>query len=109
MRLNVGMYNTWQPIPGYVGIYEVSNGGAVRSCGRWVNSGPRPGRRFIPPRLLKPELTKFGYHRIALQKERVILRIPVHQLVLLAFVGPRPIDREVAHWNGIRTDNRLHN
>jgi hypothetical protein len=28
---------------------------------------------------------------------------------MLAFVGPRPEDREIAHWNGDRADNRLVN
>lgn len=33
----------------------------------------------------------------------------VHDMVLAAFVGPKPAGLEVCHWNGIRGDNRLDN
>lgn len=33
----------------------------------------------------------------------------VHQLVLEAFVGPRPEGMEACHWNDVCTDNRLEN
>lgn len=33
----------------------------------------------------------------------------VHQLVLLAFIGPPPIGQEVRHLNGVASDNRLEN
>ena len=58
-------------------------------------------------RLLQPQLDTAGYLRVALGRH-VYRRL--HNLVLLAFVGPRPDGmEEIRHLNGIRTDNRLEN
>lgn len=99
----------WKPIPGFEG-YEVSKSGLVRS---WHNSGGKPGgkhkKRRIP-RKLKPWADKQGYLCVSLRsvcggKKNLF----VARLVLLTFVGsPRP-KKEVAHINGVRTDNRLLN
>lgn len=82
---------TWKPVIGYEGLYEVSDLGRVRS----VN-------------ILKPERIK-GYLRIALRKESCgkQKKFFVHCLVMRAFVGPPPPGKEVNHKFGIRPDNRL--
>lgn len=52
-----------------------------------------------------------GYRTVSIRHEDGRCRNRyVHELVLLAFVGPRPSDEyEVLHGNGERSDNRLDN
>lgn len=53
--------------------------------------------------------TSDGYRLLTLCAGGKRTNRPVHQLVVLAFIGPRPEGMEVRHLNGIRSDNRLEN
>lgn len=94
----------WKPIPGYEG-YEASNLGQVRSLDRWIvyKNGDR---HFYEGKLLKPGRIGKGYRGVVLPPQ-VMCR--VHQLIMLAFVGPCPDGFEVRHLNNNRGDNRLSN
>lgn len=80
--------------------YQVSDRGRVRrivaACG--THAG----------RILKGFPDKDGYLRVTLQGERQRVR-RVHQLVLGAFVGQRPADKETRHLDGDKTNNALSN
>lgn len=93
------MEERWLPIDGHPD-YEVSDLGRVRSWknGKW---GRRPA-----PRLLMQSLTRSGYLRVNLDNS--VVRF-IHQLVLEAFIGPRPAGTECAHGNGDPLDNHLSN
>lgn len=88
---------TWRAVVGYEGLYEVSDGGSVRSLLR------------SKVMLLKPRPNKDGYLRVALTRSKVRTDRPIHQLVLEAFVGPRPDGAESCHDNDVRSDNRRDN
>lgn len=93
----------WRPVTGYEGLYEVSDGGQVRSlprttAGHAYGGGP-----------LKPMLTTTGYLQVHLWRDGKGRFPKVHQLVCEAFHGPRPVDHEVRHLNGDKTDNRASN
>jgi len=90
-------HETWRPIPGYDGAYEVSDLGRVRSYRLYHGTSQR---------LLSPGLSH-GYLQVTLIRDgkRSIRR--VHQLVMLAFVGPRPAGQEVRHGPLGKLDNRL--
>jgi len=83
------MSEEWRAVPGYEGRYEVSNMGQVRSlthetvdtCGR---------RREFPGKVLAATPTAGPYPMINLRKGPSSRAVRVHELVLLAFVGPRP-------------------
>lgn len=95
----------WRPIPGYEGIYEVSSLGRVRSLPRVDAQG---GRRRM--RLHKPSrMDAWGHLGVKIRKGGKVKSRYVHQLVLEAFVGPRPIGMVACHWNDIPHDNRLEN
>ena len=102
----------WKDIPGYEGKYQVSNLGRVKSLERKVRGvNHYTGKDFfrtIPERILRPgKSCKSGHVSVVLgHGER---GKPVHQLVMLAFVGPPPVGMEVRHLNGNPTDNRLEN
>ena len=85
----------WKPVPGYENQYEVSDKGNVRSY-----------RRSVTPRLLKPGRMTAGHLSVALGRNNSRC---VHELVLLAFVGPAPYKHECRHLNGDPADNRLEN
>ena len=98
----------WLPVVGYEGFYMVSSLGRVRLLER---SGFRKNGRFfyVHSKIKKPYLTKFGYYRLRMEKNKHSKHIFVHRLVAEAFL-PNPENKpEINHKNGIRTDNRVEN
>lgn len=82
---------TWKPVVGYEGYYEVSDFGRVRSLDRSSKRGLRKGQIKTPYPL------DTGHLRVRLSfnsKSRAFL---VHRLVLEAFVGPCPAGMEGCH------------
>jgi hypothetical protein len=76
----------WKPVPGYEGLYEVSDQGKVRSLERWTAKGR--GHRLIPSCIMKQVLVK-GYLCVSLSKKKQ-KQLKVHRLVIEAFNGPAP-------------------
>jgi hypothetical protein len=72
------MKEIWKDIPGYVGHYQVSNFGKVKSI------------KFGKERLLKPDTDKDGYYRVALYIDSKMKKYSVHQLVAITFLGHEP-------------------
>jgi len=97
---------TWRPIPGFEGDYEVSNLGRVRSYLAW---GGSKTHKSIPS-IKKPRIGSNGYLRVMLQQGRGRTNAyHVHALVAAAFLGPRPTGLEVAHRDGDRSNASLEN
>ena len=98
----------WLPVVGYEGYYEVSNIGRVRSLDRAYQT--KTGKAAIwRGRILKHGLHDAGYPYVNLSvgnKQRVL---KIHNLVLEAFVGPRPDGMVACHENDIPDDNRVEN
>lgn len=103
------MSEQWKPIPGWEGIYEVSDKGRVKAVARSYTQ--RPGvRAFRKERILATHPVRSGHHIVSLrQVSRRRVSTGVHRLVLLAFVGPCPAGMEACHNNGIPSDNRIEN
>lgn len=99
---------TWLPVPGFEGYYEVSDLGRVRSLDRVV---PRPGSDMrIKGKILKPEYRRnTGYLMIKLVNGDRVKKYYMHRLVLTVFRGEPEPGQEGCHANDIRTDNRLCN
>lgn len=91
----------WRTVPGYP-AYEVSVDGLVRRC-----QGFRCRRAH---RVLMPFIRPNGYAQILLYQGGQRRRFGVHQLVALAFLGPKPSPQhEVAHLDGQRLNNHVSN
>ena len=95
-------FETWKPVPGYEGLYEVSDLGRVRSVYREVPC--KIGTRRVFPKILRTPIHK-GYRQVNLRgKTR-----SVHQLVSLAFMGERPKGWHTCHRDGDSLNNLADN
>lgn len=101
------MMETWKPVVGYEGLYEVSDLGRVRSVDRIAGVTRLTQLRG---KVLKPgKMKRGGYLLVALRKDGSSHSKAVHALVLEAFVGPRPPGLDCCHGDNDRTNNRLDN
>lgn len=97
----------WKDVPNYVGIYQVSNIGNVKSLDHYIKS--KNGKCLKKGRILQKFKTKKGYLQTSLSKDTKRLNTGIHRVVALAFI-PNPENKpQVNHINGIKTDNRVEN
>jgi hypothetical protein len=78
------MKEIYKDIPGYEGLYQVSNLGNVKSLEREVSNGK--GTYIIKENILKPN-TKIGYAVVGLFINGKRKRFYVHQLVAIVFLN----------------------
>lgn len=93
----------WRDVPGYEGLYRVSNAGRVISFGRRGRRDPAAGGRILVAH------SNGGYPAVTLCREGRSRGQMVHRLVLLAFVGPPEPGQEACHYDGNRGNSRLEN
>lgn len=91
---------TWKPVVGYEGLYEVSDMGRVKSLNY---------RRTGKEEILKLEPDTLGYLRVGLYKNGKRERVKVHILVMRTFKGECPKGHEVDHYDWNPKNNRLEN
>jgi DNA-binding XRE family transcriptional regulator len=97
----------WRAVPGYVGLYEVSDWGRVKSLDRILQN--RMGRYKHKGMVLAQMINSDGYKCLNLGKKGSRKQYKTHRLVLAAFVGTCPPGMEACHNNGVPSDNRLEN
>lgn len=108
------MSESWRPVIGWEGRYEVSSAGRVRSVSRCGVHG-REKSRVFPSKLLTPIVTAKGYLVVNFTDNAVVgvprrrVQRKIHHLVLEAFIGPKPPETQGCHNNGIKEDCRLSN
>lgn len=88
----------WKNVPGYAGLYQVSNLGRVRS---WHK---RSGGA-----LLSAGTDKIGYSFVILYYKARCTPHRVHRLVADRFISPCPAGLEVNHKDGDKSNNRASN
>jgi hypothetical protein len=97
----------WKPIKGYIGLYEVSNLGRVKSLSReYTNS---KGERRKVKESIRTLVLMNGYLKITIYKGIKPKDFRVHRLVAEAFKRNLKNKPYVNHKNGIKTDNRAIN
>jgi len=102
------MDETWLPVIGFEGIYEVSDLGQIRTVERVaMRSNGRPHR--VKSTIRATKSTAKGYRTVTLVRDAKLSTYTVHKLVAEAFLGQRPPDHVVRHLNGDPSDNRLAN
>lgn len=99
---NGNLTEEWRDIPGYEGVYQASTLGRIK---RMV------GYRCRTERILKCSARSRNliYPSLELCRGNGKVRLFVHQLITLTFIGECPEGQEVNHINGNREDNRLSN
>jgi hypothetical protein len=98
------MSETWRPVPGYDGAYEVSSAGRVRAKARLVTY--KDGRSYVKKEHFFNPKPQHGYPSVPLPGGNVC----VHTLVAKAFIGPKPPDaRTVNHRDGNKQNNHWTN
>ncbi len=104
----ISQVEIWRAIPTWEGLYEVSDHGRVRSLDRTVKG--RQGPTHYRGRVLKPGYGS-GYALVTLAETGRGRREQkyVHDLVLLVFVGPKPLSLEVCHGPAGQQENGLLN
>lgn len=92
---------TWLPVPGFEGLYEISDQGRVYAH---PYSFTVRGKQYtVPGRMMKQRAGNPYGHRVVSIGGKARY---VHRLVLEAFAGPCPPGMEALHGPGGRTDNR---
>lgn len=94
----------WRDIPGFEGLFQVSNMGNVQ---RIAHCDQYRRKANLGPATFKPN--KRGYWEVMLGRPKFRRLYLVHRVVMLAFVGPCPEGLQVNHINGDKRDNRLVN
>jgi hypothetical protein len=97
--MNWEQIEKWLPIVGYEGLYEVSDYGRIRSVARVARYG----------RLRRFSRTHDDYWKVQLSAGGLNRHFFVHELVSVAFLGPRPEAAQIDHVDGDRGNNRLSN
>lgn len=94
----------WKDIPGYRGLYQVSNFGRIKSFPKYRT------RYYQTERILKQRNCENNpYYNVVLYKDRVGKSFRVHRLIAEAFI-PNPENKPcIDHINTIPTDNRIEN
>lgn len=100
----------WKDIPGYEGRYQASSEGRIRSLDRPVRvvAHGTETTRIMKGRILRPgKYSPSGHVSVVLGHGAP--GSPVHQLVALTFLGPRPAGTEVCHADGNPLNNAVNN
>lgn len=99
----------WKDIPGYEGVYQISNIGRVKSLSRYVARGRAKNPNvLLPERILAIKINRGGYQVVHLRTNKNLYPT-VHKLVAMVFID-NPLGKPtVNHINGIKADNRVEN
>lgn len=95
----------WRAIPGFEGLYEVSDHARVRRIGRAARSGNGRGGGARQGRVLALQLRPTGYQSVQLWRDGKYFSRLVHTLVAAAFIGPKPPNHDVNHIDGDKVNN----
>lgn len=97
-------------IPGFEGLYFITEQGRVFSHGR-ISTGRAGKSRTIHPKWLAPRFDKDGYITAALTDSSGVQRyVKIHQIVLQLYGPPRPSSAHIPnHINFNKADNDINN
>lgn len=99
---------TWKPVVGYEGLYEISSFGRVKSLGRIARRNR--GHARLPIRVMVQDRTRRGYWRVRLYDANgKPHRHSVHRLVAFAFVSGAHYGEHVNHIDCDKGNNRAQN
>lgn len=89
----------WKDVPGFEGVYKVSNKGSVKGVVRCGSTG----------QILHPGTNRCGYLVLSLYNHPKVFRTSVHRLVAMAFIPNPENKRTVNHIDGNKKNNCVEN
>lgn len=100
---------TWRPVVGYEGLYEVSNKGRIKILERKIicKNGHTYIKREKIAKMQKNALNFYIY--VGLSKNNIRKNVRVHRIVATAFLKKEKHKNYVNHLNGKKDDNRSEN
>lgn len=101
------MPERWRDVPGYEGLFQVSDRGRVKSLPR-LRRTKGDGVCPVKEKFLTPYLNG-DYWKVYLKKEGKGWLVGLHRLVLLAFRGPPKRGQQGRHLDGDASNNFLFN
>ena len=111
-KVKTANHEEWLAVPGFEGLYEVSNTGKVRSLEREdvvVTHNSQTFKRKRSEKLLTQYVDRYGYMKVYLYKCGKPHYLTVHRLVALAFIPNAENKKTVDHIDCDRTNNRVEN
>ena len=105
----ITMNEIWKDIPGFEGLYQVSNLGRVKSLPKKTWNGR--GYYVSTEKILKPNTLAKGYYQVELKRDSQRCCLQVHRLVAITFIqNPNPSEyNQVNHLDGNKQNNRVDN
>lgn len=98
----------WRDVPGFDGLYSVSNTGLARRNS--IQRTSSKGVKFvIKPRVLKFDSINGGYLRVTFSLNNSTQRFIIHRLVASVFLDNPEGKPFVNHIDGDKTNNRVEN
>lgn len=98
-------FEIWADCEGFPG-YEVSTLGRVRGKDRTAKH--KYGTRVVPGKVLKGSYEK-GYHRVHLGVNGKRVKMRVHRLVAITFLGQAAPSKVIDHIDDDKANNRVDN
>lgn len=102
----------WIDIPGYKGLYQVSNLGRVKSLDRKVTQKHYSGiiaHHTYKGKLLIPHKQNTGYYFANLKKDGQTKKEYIHRLVAISFIDNPNNYTYINHIDGNKTNNNVNN
>ena len=96
-RRSISIKETWEDIPGYVGIYKISNLGRAKRI------------RIMSEKLIKPWKCTTGYWQLGLHKNGVKKTYNLHRLLAVVFLQNPTCLKQVNHKDGDKMNCSLEN
>lgn len=97
----------WKDIPGYEGLYKISNYGRVKSLKRYRPNGSKS--QLVPEKIMKGTDNLCGYLVVTLSKSSKTKKSYIHRLVGIAFL-PNPFNLpEINHKDEDKSNNKIEN
>lgn len=104
------MEEIWRDIPGYEGIYQVSNKGRVKSLERWIIRKDGYKNHILERIVVQFPVSSINNHMtVCLHKDGIQTKLLVHRLEWEAFIGPIPPGMVINHKDENPANNLLEN